>query len=97
MICTSYNLLAQEKEQGTLPLLIIQKGGIADLLLLRLLIRYAIILGCVLLITLLSILLNRTVSLADTLSWLVISAAYLAVWTGIIWLLLALDKGLLSA
>jgi len=93
LICTCYNLLAQEKEQGTLSLLIIQKGNIAGLLLLRLLIRYAVILCCVLAITLLSILLTRTFAIADTLSWLLISAAYLAVWIGIIWLLLAWNAG----
>ncbi|ACU62754.1 DUF3526 domain-containing protein [Chitinophaga pinensis] len=93
LICTSYNLLAQEKEQGTLSLLIIQKGGIADLLFLRLLIRYAVVLCCVLLLTLLSITLTQTASFADTLSWLLISAAYLAVWTGIIWLLLSWNAG----
>ena len=93
LICTSYNLLAQEKEQGTLSLLVIQKGDIADLLFLRLLIRYSIILCTVLLLTLLSILLTQTTSFADTLAWLLISAAYLAVWTGIIWLILSWNTG----
>ncbi|HEY8918893.1 MAG TPA: DUF3526 domain-containing protein [Chitinophaga sp.] len=90
-ICLSYNLLAQEKEQGTLALLVIQKGSITGTLLLRLLLRYLILLIAVLLITITGICLSggAQVPWQACLAWMGVCAAYTALWMAIIWFILS--------
>ncbi len=90
-ICLSYNLLAQEKEQGTLALLVIQKGSITGTLLLRLLVRYLILLMGVLLITVAGVWLSGSAHFPwqAFLAWLGVSAAYTALWMAMIWFILS--------
>ncbi|MBW8682957.1 DUF3526 domain-containing protein [Chitinophaga rhizophila] len=92
MICISYNLLGQEKEQGTFSLLLLQGSNMATILFLRLGLRYVILLCCVLIITACGILPATTLPWNEVMAWLLVSAAYLAVWTGIIWLILSWNK-----
>lgn len=90
-ICLSYNLLAQEKEQGTLALLVIQKGSITGTLLLRLLMRYLILLMGVLLITVTGVWLSGSAQVPwqAFLAWVGVCAAYTALWMAMIWFILS--------
>ncbi|NML41065.1 DUF3526 domain-containing protein [Chitinophaga sp. G-6-1-13] len=94
-ICTSCQLLSQEKEQGTLSLLLVQHGALTRLLLLRLLIRYLILLSGMLLI--------GTAGMAMAVSthgfpwrewaaWMGITAAWLSFWMGLIWFVIAWNQ-----
>lgn len=93
LISVSYNLLAQEKEQGTLSLLVIQKGSITSILFFRLLLRYLLIMCCVILITGMGMLYAGSLPIPETITWLGVSAAYLGMWSGIIWFIQAWNAG----
>ncbi|QHS63644.1 DUF3526 domain-containing protein [Chitinophaga agri] len=93
LICISYNLLAQEKEQGTLSLLVTQKGSITGILFFRLLLRYLLIMCCLVIILLISIIYTGSLPGRETIAWLAVSGAYLGVWTGIIWFILSWNAG----
>lgn len=90
-ICLSYNLLAQEKEQGTLALLVIQRGSITGTLLIRLLLRYLILLAVILLISAGGLLLAPADShpWRELPAWLGVSGAYIAFWMALIWFILS--------
>lgn len=91
-ICMSYNLLSQEKELGTLSLLTIQRGSLTGVLLIRLLVRYVILMAGVLIISITGMLISPAGSQAswrELPAWLTVTAAYLALWMGLIWFLLA--------
>ncbi|GAA0550945.1 DUF3526 domain-containing protein [Chitinophaga japonensis] len=91
-ICLSYNLLSQEKEQGTLSLFVVQKGNITGALLLRLLLRYLMLMAAIVLISLAGVLLavpQQGFPWRDFLAWTGVAAAYMALWMGIIWFILS--------
>jgi ABC-2 type transport system permease protein len=91
-ICLSYNLLSQEKEQGTLSLLMIQRGSITGILLIRLLVRYLILMAGVVIISITGILVSPASSQAswqELPAWLGVTGAYLAVWMGLVLFVLA--------
>jgi|GEM_PF-728512 len=91
-ICLSYNLLAQEKEQGTLSLLVVQQGNITGTLLLRLLLRYLLLLAVILLLSGAGALLaapRNGFPWQELLAWMGVASAYLAMWMGIIWFIIA--------
>lgn len=91
-ICLSYNLLSQEKEQGTLALLVVQKGSITGILLIRLLLRYLILLAGILAISITGILLSPAADSTpwrELPAWLGVSAAYTALWMALIWFILS--------
>ncbi|NLR66570.1 DUF3526 domain-containing protein [Chitinophaga varians] len=94
-ICMSCHLLSQEKEQGTLSLLMVQHGALTGLLLLRLLIRYLILLS--------GMLLTGTVGMAlsaathgfpwlEWAAWMGITATWLSFWMGLIWFVIAWNR-----
>lgn len=94
-ICTSCQLLSQEKEQGTLSLLLVQHGALTGLLLLRLLIRYLVLLS--------GLILTGTIGMALSASrqgfpwmewaaWTGIAAVWLSFWMGLIWFVIAWNQ-----
>lgn len=90
-IALSYNLLSQEKEQGTLSLLVIQRGTVTGLLLVRLLLHYGILMLLVLLATLAGLLLSPPAAFhwQHLGAWMGVTAAYTACWMAVIWLVLS--------
>jgi ABC-2 type transport system permease protein len=91
-ICLSYNLLSQEKEQGTLALLLVQHGSLSPILLLRLLIRYLILVAGILVISIAGILIAPAAnnsSWRELPAWLGICSAYMAFWMSLIWFILS--------
>jgi ABC-2 type transport system permease protein len=93
-ICMSCQLLSQEKEQGTLSLLMVQHGALTGLLLLRLLIRYLLLLAGMLLIGAVGMALSATHGFPwrEWAAWTGISAAWLSFWTGLIWFVIAWNQ-----
>jgi ABC-2 type transport system permease protein len=89
-ICLSYNLLSQEKEQGTLALLVVQKGSVSGILLIRLLMRYLILMGGVTVISISGMLLSgQAFGWQELLAWLGVSGAYTALWMALTWFILS--------
>ncbi|WP_212005920.1 DUF3526 domain-containing protein [Chitinophaga sp. HK235] len=91
-ICISYHLLAQEKEQGTLALLEVQKGDIAGIVLVRLLSRYLLLLISIVFISTTGILLYTPLhhfSWLEWTAWNSVAAAWLALWMALIWFVIA--------
>lgn len=94
-ICTSCQLLSQEKEQGTLPLLLVQHGALTGLLLLRLVIRYLILLlGMVLIGTAGMCLSVSTLGFPwqEWAAWTGVAALWLSFWMGLIWFVIAWNQ-----
>lgn len=91
-ICLSYNLLSQEKEQGTLPLLLVQHGSLTGILLIRLLVRYLILVAGIIVISIAGMLLapagNHT-SWLELPAWLGVCSAYMVFWMALIWFMLS--------
>lgn len=82
IIGLNFNLLSGEKEQGTLPLIQVQKGSILQLLLTRLLFRWMLLLTAFALLTAAGLAMNAMpVKGRDVLSWMVTGATYLLVWS----------------
>jgi len=91
-ICLSYNLLSQEKEQGTLSLLLMQHGSITPVLLIRLLVRYLILVAGILVISVAGILIapaGNSSSWRELPAWLGVCSAYIAFWVSLIWFILS--------
>lgn len=91
-ICLSYNLLSQEKEQGTLSLLLVQHGSLSSILLMRLIVRYLILLAGILVVSIAGIMLapgNSQSAWRELPAWLGVCSAYLAFWMGLIWFMLS--------
>jgi ABC-2 type transport system permease protein len=91
-ICLSYNLLSQEKEQGTLSLLLVQHGSLSGILLIRLLVRYLILIAGIVVISIAGLLLAPAGSSSawqELPAWLGICSAYLAFWMALIWFILS--------
>ncbi|RBL89126.1 DUF3526 domain-containing protein [Chitinophaga flava] len=91
-ICISYHLLAQDKEQGTLALLLVQKGGIAGIILVRLLARYLLLLTSIVFISTTGILLYTPLHHFPWLEWAAwngVAAAWMALWMALIWFVIA--------
>ncbi|MCW3466699.1 DUF3526 domain-containing protein [Chitinophaga nivalis] len=90
-----YNLYAIEKEQGTLTLLLIQSGQVAGMLLVRLLMRYLVLLlliGTLTVAGLLCLPAGIPVSLKDFLNWMLVAGAYTAFWAGLIWFVITWNR-----
>jgi ABC-2 type transport system permease protein len=96
VIGLNYNLLSQEHELGTYPLLAMQGVGIPKLVAVRLLYRYILVALLVVAISVAGFLLSP-LDVHDTgvllTYWLVLSLSYLLVWFGLCWLIIALNKG----
>ncbi|QJB32914.1 DUF3526 domain-containing protein [Chitinophaga oryzae] len=94
-ICMSYHLLAQEKEQGTLPLLLVQHGALTGLLLLRLLIRYLLLLAAMVVICTAGMAWASSGQPFPWLAWAAwtgVAAVWLSFWMGLIWFVIAWNQ-----
>lgn len=91
----SYHLLSQDKEQGTLALLTIQGGGVVRVLLFRLLLRYLLLFGAVLLLTFAGLLLAPKGShfrAQELVLWVAVMGIYLAFWMALIWFVISWNR-----
>lgn len=91
-ICLSYNLLSQEKEQGTLALLLVHYGSLSGILLIRLVVRYLILVAGIIVISITGILLapaGSNASWRELPAWLGVCSAYTAFWMALIWFMLS--------
>lgn len=94
-ICMSYHLLSQEKEQGTLSLLLVQHGALTSLLLLRLLIRYLLLLASMILICTIGMARARSglpFPWLEWAAWCGVAAVWLSFWMGLIWFVIAWNQ-----
>ncbi|MBC9932018.1 DUF3526 domain-containing protein [Chitinophaga qingshengii] len=92
-ICISYSLLSQEKEQGILTLLLVQHGTLTGILLLRLLLRYLILLAVTILISTVGmVLVQQHFPWQEWVAWNGVTAAWLALWMAIIWLVIVWNQ-----
>jgi ABC-2 type transport system permease protein len=91
-VCLSYNLLSQEKEQGTLALLLIQHGSLTRILLIRLLVRYLILVAGMMIVSIAGLLVapgGNNSSWQELRAWLGVCSAYMAFWMALIWFILS--------
>ncbi|WP_298738507.1 DUF3526 domain-containing protein [uncultured Chitinophaga sp.] len=91
-ICLSYDLLSQEKEQGTLPLLLVQHGSLTRILLIRLLLRYFILVAGIIVVSIAGILIapaDGHSTWRELPAWLGVCGAYTACWMSLIWFILS--------
>jgi ABC-2 type transport system permease protein len=92
-ICMSYQLLSHDKEQGTLSLLLVQHGTLTRLLLLRLLIRYLLLLAVMILICTAGMALSaQKFPWPEWAAWIGVAAAWLAFWMGLAWFVIAWNQ-----
>lgn len=92
VIVFNYNLLSQEKELGTMSLLMLQSGNPATLLLLRLFIRFLVLAAVVALLTWAGLLwspVRQSPQPGQVIAWLGVLWAYLAFWTALTWFILS--------
>ena len=85
IVALTYNVLSAEAERGTLALLRSQPFSVARVLGLKLLFRFALVLGAVAVLTLLAGVVNRVPvgEAGQLLLWLGVAAAYVAFWFGV--------------
>lgn len=92
-ICISYSLLSQEKEQGTLTLLLVQHGSLTGILLLRLLLRYLLLLAVTILISTVGMALaQQRFPWQEWIAWNGVTATWLALWMAIIWMVIVWNQ-----
>jgi ABC-2 type transport system permease protein len=87
-----YNLLSQEQEQGTLPLMMIQRGDITSAMLIRLFVRHGLLLSLIVLVTLAGLFLAPAGigwTWKELAAWIFICIAYTAFWMGLIWFIIS--------
>lgn len=90
-----YSLYSSEKEAGTLALLTIQAGSVHRIIRLKFLFRFLVLLSVLIIINVLGfVLAEKHASLPGSfiLWWMVLSLLYLLLWTGIAYVVVALQK-----
>lgn len=95
-----YAIHSSEKEAGTLALLSIQAGSIHRIIRLKLLFRFLVLASVLMIINVLGFVLaekHSSLSGNSILWWNVLSLLYLLFWTGIAYLVVALQKGAIAS
>ncbi|WP_160715233.1 DUF3526 domain-containing protein [Chitinophaga solisilvae] len=95
LIALTYNLFSQEQEQGTLKLLIIQQGSFRRILLMRLCIRWVLLLLLVTFLILAGIIFlpaGIPVNAGEVWAWIAVTAAYTLFWAGVCWVVTTWGK-----
>jgi ABC-2 type transport system permease protein len=94
VIGLNYNLVCEEKDQGTFFLLRVQYNNITTLFAMRLLLRWALLLLLFILLTLTALILPDTVKVPPLLFcyWTIIAALYIGIWTGISFIIIGLNQ-----
>jgi len=95
MIALSYNVLSQEKEQGTFSLLALQSSNPQRVIFYKLLFRILLLSAFTYALNFIAICVASNiipVNLSDTLSWLLIVTCYLFFWFAVCYLLISFQK-----
>lgn len=95
-----YAIHSSEKEAGTLALLTIQSGSIHRIIRLKLLFRFLVLASVLMIINVFGFVLaekHSSLSEDSILWWSVLSLLYLLFWTGIAYLVVALQKGAIAS